>query len=267
MNTTFRRWVDKVFFLLAIYLLLIGSTQNSCGAIATEVKKLSENTVNVGVAAQKSRDIWVEEEHRLYKEIDDLEHRLERIEWQRQKLRIYYQGLEKKIVALREKAEAMEAVNLELLPILEKNIVKLKEALSGDIPSNMANRRKSILQAQIVLNDYDMGLLNKTRTVLDAAAREVDLGHRVAVREDEIEIDGTGRRVSVLQLGRVGLYAMTLDSEKAYQWNSGESKWVAMENDVTAVHEAIEMAEGIRLVGFSELPVEPPVVRDLLEVK
>ncbi len=227
-------------------------------ANGSEVQQLSEKAVEVGVESQEIHELWVEEEHRLLEEIEDLEQLLDHIQWQRKKLGVYKSDLEEKIAGLQKKAEAMEAVNMKLLPILEANLAQLQTVVEADIPSNMTERRKSMLQAKAVLTDYDMGLLDKTRAVLDAAAREVDLGHRVNVLEDEIEVSGESRRVKMLQVGRVGLYAMTLDSKKAYQWDSASTQWKAIETDITSIHEAIEMAEGIRLVGLSKLPMAQP---------
>ncbi len=225
---------------------------------AAEVKGMSEKAVEVGIVSQAAHESWVKEEHRLLEEIEDQENLLEHIQWQRKKLAVYKGDLQEKIAGLQKKAEAMEAVNMKLLPILEENLEKLQMSIDADIPGALTERRKSIHHARMVLNDYDMGLLDKARAVLDAVAREVDLGHQVNVLEDEIEVGGQRRRVKMLQVGRVGLYAMTLDNARAYQWNIADNQWVAIEDDVTSIRDAIDMAEGIRLVGLSKLPVAQP---------
>ena len=252
-----------VSFMLCLGVLII--PQASLATSATEVKKTSEEAVEVGTKSQHIHESWVEEEHRLLEELEDLENLLGHIKWQRKKLSVYKGDLEEKIAGLKEKAKAMEAVNIKLLPILEENLEQLQASADIDIPSNLTERRKSIHHARMVLNNYDMGLLDKARAVLDAVAREVDFGHHVNVSEDEIEVDGQSRRVKMLQVGRVGLYAMTLDSEKAYQWDMAGSGWRAIENDITSIHDAIEMAEGIRLVGLSKLPVAQPETQKLQE--
>lgn len=243
-------------FGLCAGLMCIG--QPSFATNGSEVKKISEKAVEVGMASQEIHESWVEEEHRLLEEIEDLDQLVEHLLWQRKKLAVYRDDLGEKIAGLQKKAEAMEAVNMKLLPILEENLEQLQTMVEADIPSNMTERRKSMHHAKAVLSDYDMGLLDKTRAVLDAVAREVDLGHRVDVLEDEIEVGGEGRRVKMLQVGRVGLYAMTWDSEKAYQWDMESLKWKEIKADITSIHDAIEMAEGIRLVGLSKLPLARP---------
>ncbi len=233
-------------------------TKVAFAASAAEVKGISEKAVEVGVVSQATHESWVEEEHRLLEEIEDLENLLEHIQWQRKKLVVYKSDLQGKIADLQKKAAAMEAVNMKLLPVLEANLTKLQTMVAADIPANMTERRKALNHAAVVLNDYDMGLLDKTRAVLDAVAREVDFGHQVNVLEDEIELDGQRRRVKILQVGRIGVYAMTPDSEKAWQWDMSASIWQPIENDAAAIRDAIEMAEGIRLVGLSRLPLTQP---------
>jgi hypothetical protein len=243
---------------LTLCLALVGIHRTTFAKHASEVKDLSEKTVEVGISSQKTHEAWVDEEHRLLEKIEDLERLLDHTKWQRKKLTVYRQDLNEKIAELGRKAEAMQAVNMKLLPVLEENLDRLKTTIGTDIPSHLSERRKSLLHAETVFNDYDMSLLDKTRAVLDATAREVDFGHRVNVSEDEIEISGQNRRVKMLQVGRAGLYAMTLDSEKAYRWDPGSSRWMAIEHEITSINEAIEIAEGIRLVGLSRLPVTQP---------
>ncbi|PIE64078.1 MAG: hypothetical protein CSA26_09955 [Desulfobacterales bacterium] len=252
-------------FYIALCLVILFMPCISSANTGSEVKKMSEKAVEIGVTTQGVHESWVEEEHKLLEEIEDLEQVLEHTRWQRKKFFVYRQDLEKKIAGLQKKAEAMEAVNMKLLPILEENLGQLQTVMDADIPSNLTERRKSIHHAKMVLADYDMGLLDKTRAVLDAIAKEVDLGHQVNVLEDEIEVDGVGRRVKMLQVGRVGLYAMTLDGEKAYQWDNGLGQWVAIADDVTPIHDAIEIAEGIRLVGLSRLPLAQPETSSMQE--
>lgn len=250
------------FSTLVTFAIFMASTTSPgmvFGAEGSEVRKTAEKTVEIGISAQTTHEEWVDEQHQLNEEIDSLRKRIEHVQWQRQRQKTYTIDIEEKIQDLEVKAAAMEAVNNQLLPILEENMVKLDQHINTDVPFLSTERRKSVIQAKGVLNDYDLSLLDKTRAVLDAAAREVDLGHRVAVSEDDIEIEGTVRRVKMLMVGRVGLYAMTLDAENAFAYDSSTDTWKSIQENSSAVHEAIDMAEGIRLIGLSKLPLPQPV--------
>lgn len=253
--------VKRGFFCvsLASLLSLVTLNNNAMAYTASEVKELAEKTVQVSVNAQLGHEEWLGEESELLETIDNLEEKIEFVRWQRQNIAIYQAGIEEKIVALKAKAVAMEIVNLELLPILEMNLKQLKETVDADIPVNISNRRKSLVHVQSILHDYDSGLLNKTRAVLGAVAAEVDLGHQIEVFEDEIVIADQFRRVKVLQVGRVGLYAMTLDHERAFQWDNNSSQWQVVKDGIVDIREGIEIAEGVRLMGFSRLPMNQPV--------
>ncbi len=231
--------------------------QISYATSAGEVKDTSKKAIQIGITSQHAHESWVEEEHRLLEEIEDLENLIDHIQWQQKKFAVYKDDLQKKIAELNEKAKAMETVNMQLLPILEENLEKIQANIAEDIPGNLTERHKSIHHARMILNDYDMGLLDKARVVLDAVAREVDLGHQVNVLEDEIEVEDQLRRVKMLQVGRVGLYAMTLDNSRAYQWNPATSQWTIIDA-ADSIRDAIDMAEGVRLVGLNKLPVTQP---------
>ncbi len=135
--------------------------QISYATSAGEVKDTSKKAIQIGITSQHAHESWVEEEHRLLEEIEDLENLIDHIQWQQKKFAVYKDDLQKKIAELNEKAKAMETVNMQLLPILEENLEKIQANIAEDIPGNLTERHKSIHHARMILNDYDMGLLDK----------------------------------------------------------------------------------------------------------
>jgi chromosome segregation ATPase len=223
------------------------------------VKETSERTVATDVETQKAVDAWAAEEKELLEKIDRTERALKRVAWERKKTAEYVETLEDKMVQLREKAEEMKRINAELLPILDQGLENLAAFIESDFPFDKARRLHDVEETAHTLNDYDAGLLAKTRALFDAVAREVDFGYSVDIQETEIEIDGRSTRVKLLRVGRVGIYALTMDAEKAYVWNSGEKKYLPVDGSVREIDEAVQIVERIRIIELTRLPVGQPV--------
>jgi seryl-tRNA synthetase len=219
------------------------------------------------IQTKKAVEAWLLEEDRLQTKIDTLRRRLEHTDWQLQKTANYRATLERKVATLNQRAAAMETISQELLWVLDQTLQRLEAYVQADLPFDQTERRKRLGRARRFLNDYDQDLLPKARAVFDAVAQEVDLGHGVAVTNAEITVAGQLKQVKLLRVGRIGLYALTLDTQNAYVWNGKQGQWLARDRDVRAVAEAIEMVEGKRIIDLSRLPVGLPVTIASARVK
>ena len=222
------------------------------------IKRTSEQTVATDVQTQKSVDEWAVEEEHLLKKIDQNERALKRIAWEQKKTGEYLSTLEKKMVELKEMVSEMEKINAELLPMLDWGLERLTTFVQNDIPFDRAARLKRIENAAQTLKDYDMNLLAKTRALFDAVARERDFGYSVDIKKTEIEIEGRPVRVNLLKVGRVRLCALTMDCEKGYVWNSPEAGYAQVKGSVRPIDEAVQIAERIRIVELTKLPMGRP---------
>ena len=230
---------------------------------AVEVKQTSEKTVETQIQTQDAAEAWLEEQGRLLDEIEAVEEELEHIRWQREKTAKYQETLERKVADLNGRAAEMETIGQELLVVLDRTLAKLEDHVESDMPFDREEREKHARLVRKVLDDYDQGLLQKTRVLFDAVAREVDIGHGVDVRDDEIVVEerlkeDRLKQVKLLRVGRVGLYALTMDARSAYLWDGDTGKWVAVAESARQIEQAVEMAEGTRIIELSRLPVGRP---------
>ena len=258
------RPVTSCFFrIVALGLLFLLSVNPKPSRAAKDsplvVKQTSEQTVATDVKTQKAVDEWASEEKQLLDKIDQCERALKRIAWERKKTSEYLETLENKMADLREKAEEMKRINAELLPILDRGLERLTASVKDDPPFDKAGRLDRIADTAHTLNDYDAGLLVKTRTLFDAVAREVDVGYSVDIKETEIDVEGRSTRVKLLRVGRVGLYALSMDGEKAYVWDIQQKRYLPMDQGIRDIDEAIQIVERIRIVELTRLPMGRPV--------
>ncbi|MDZ7695841.1 MAG: DUF3450 domain-containing protein [Deltaproteobacteria bacterium] len=223
-----------------------------------KVKETSERAVTTAVETQKLVDQWTVEEERLLEDIEQKERMLERLTWEQKKHSEYLETLESKVVEMREKAAEMERIHAELLPILDEGLERLAAFEETDIPFDKTRRLKRLEDTARALNDYDVGLLAKAQALLDAVIHAVTFGYEVDSEEAEVDIQGRPTRVKLLKVGRLGLYALSMDGEKAYVWIPRENRYVPVPARVRDIDEAIDIVERIRIIELTRLPMGRP---------
>lgn len=225
---------------------------------AARVKKTAEKTVGIDAKTQHLMEDWAVEEREMLDRIEALSAQLKQTQWQQEKNAAFIRTLEAKIAGLEQRADEIEKVESKLLPVLDTTLDRLNTLVLSDIPATRDLRLETIGRTRAVLDDYDMGLLAKTRALFDTMSREVDLGYTVGVEEQEIEVDGRPKQVKLLRVGRIGLFAITPDGRTGFAWDRSQDRFVPLEGSARDLTEAVEMAEGIRLIGLSRLPLDLP---------
>jgi len=228
---------------------------------ASKVKKTAEKTVDIDVETQHLVENWAAEELEMLDRIETLSARLKKTRWQVEKNTTFIRTLEEKIAVLKQQAADIQEVESQLLPVLDTTLERLNTFVLSDLPTALDRRRETIAHTRRILDDYDTGLLAKTRAVFDTMNREVDLGYTVEVEEQEIETNSGYRQVKLLRVGRIGLFAITLDGRTGFVWDRSRDRFIPLEGSARNLTEAVEMAEGIRLIGLSRLPLDLPSAR------
>ncbi len=247
--------------ILSIVMLLVSAWPGGVSAhtaSATRVKETAEKTVGIDVGTQNLVEDWAQEKQEMLDRIETLSSQLKQAQWQQEKNLVFIRTLEEKIADLNLRAAEIKKVELELLPVLDTTLAQVNHLAMSDMPAALERRKEAIARTRTVLDDYDMGLLSKARTMFDLMSREVDLGYTVGVEEQEITADGQARQVKLLRVGRIGLYAVTLDGRNGFVWNRSANQFTALEGSAKDLSNAVEMAEGIRLIGLSNLPLDLP---------
>jgi hypothetical protein len=250
-----------ILLIMAAWLAVTPTAARADTPSAARVKNTAEKTVDIDVETQHLMEEWALEELEMLDRIEDLSARLKHTRWKVKKNTTFIRTLEEKIAALHQQATQIQEVESQLLPVLDTTLDRLNTFVLSDFPSALDRRRETIAQTRRMLNDYDTGLLAKTREVFDTMSREVDLGYSVEVEEQKIETDEGIRQVKLLRVGRIGLFAVTLDGRTGFAWDRSLDRFIPLEKSARDLMEAVEMAEGIRLISLSRLPLDLPLAQ------
>lgn len=233
--------------------------KSSTPLTASEVKQTAETSVEIRRQSHKLLDAWAQEEAELLVEIEILEKELESVEWQRKKASAYLQDLKKKMTALNARDQAAREIRNELEPFLDECLEGLKQFAQEDLPLLKEMQAPRLQSVKQTLNDADATMVEKARSLLEALMKALEYGYFVEPDEAEVTIEGKSIRVRRINLGRLGLFALSTEGHDAWKWNRDRDLYEPVPHFAGDIKEAIQIAERARLVTLVELPVGLPL--------
>jgi hypothetical protein len=234
----------KSLFLLAGLLLFfcLGWVQVAFSAPALSRQKLDE-TVKETVVVQKKTTTMRQEWQAERRELDDATHTLELelklLEARHLKLQGYSQQRRQEILRLKTGLNEMAEIGTRLEPFLDEMVGRIEEFTAADLPFSTLERERRLADLRDALNSYDADLAEKLRRVMEVLKIEAGFGRGYEVSEEFLTLDGAETTVRMLRLGRVGLYYLSLDGDRAGWFNRLTKTWEPLSG---AFHDAVKDA-------------------------
>lgn len=242
--------------LLSMALLMLFGSQVAFGQSPASVQRKVSKAIDREAKAQKKADDWSWDKRDLVDEIRDLKTRVTWLQYQEEKHEIYIVRVKKNIADLEfKKAEALK-VREQLDPFLEKVVTRLAVFVAEDLPFLLDERQRRISFLKDSLNDYQLLLSEKLRRVFEGVQVETLYGKMVTSTDTTLNLGGSDTQVSLLRLGRVAMYYLSLDGTQVGRWNDETKDWETLDEDfVRPIRRVLEMAERKRSVELIELPL------------
>jgi hypothetical protein len=174
---------------------------------------------------------------------------------QRVKAQAYLAGQRAKVAELKRRLEEMARIRQELEPFLDPETAHLATVVGADLPFLVSERAERLASLGRTLNDYDASLAGKAHRLLEALEVEARYGQTVSVEETEMEVDGARRRVRLLRLGRLALFALDPAGRQAWRWDRESGQWKPQDTLHRQLEMAAEIAQRRRVVSLVDLPV------------
>ncbi|MFH1061061.1 MAG: DUF3450 family protein [Pseudomonadota bacterium] len=226
------------------------------GPSAAQVQKQAVRVVEVMAQTQKETDAWVLEEARLLDQAEQVQGELERVGRQRRKTEAYAAGQQQKIDELTRRLEETAKLRHDLEPLLDRTLARLTP--DGQAwPDFLARpRTERLAQVAASLNDYDLGLAQKAKLVLDTLAHEARLGLAVEVSDQEFAVAGRLNRGRVIRLGGLAVYALDAREERAWVWDRQAGRFTELDGWNRKLAQMADMAQRKRLLSLVEVPLD-----------
>jgi len=246
--------IQRVLLTMAL-LMLIGAPL-AFGQAPEKVHGKVSKAIDAEAKAQKKADDWTWTRRDLIDEIRDLKTRITWLEYQQEKHEIYIERVKENIAELEyKKAEALR-VREQLDPYLEEIVDRLGEFVAGDLPFLPDERQRRLKFLTDSLNDYQLQMSEKLRRVFEGVQVETTYGRMFSSIDTTLNLSGSDTQVTLLRLGRVAMYYLSLDGTQVGRWNNKTKQWEGLpESYIRPIRRGLDIAERKRSVELIDIPL------------
>lgn len=222
----------------------------------SDLQKKIEKSIRSARKSQEKAEAWARERTRILNEIREQKHKRRWLRHQKGKYETYIRKQQAAIAELERRKKETRAIDMSLEPFLDELLVRLEEFVKNDLPFLPEERQHRLRLLKDSLNDYHIGLAEKTRRVMEALQAEAGYGGTSEKTETVIELEGGPTQVSLFRMGRVALFYLSPDGKQVGWFSREKSAWVPLPAQYTReISRAMEIAEKKRTPALVDIPV------------
>ncbi|MBV7315957.1 DUF3450 domain-containing protein [Shewanella sp. NIFS-20-20] len=208
----------------------------------TDVQKADSKVHAEAAASQKKID-------KYYDQAQDMLFEYSTVADERESLKAYNDYVatlvadqENTMGAIQNDINGIDKLRQGVVPLMFSMVDSLEQFVQLDLPFNTEVRAERVQNLRNLLNTAEVSLAEKYRLILDAYSIEREYGNFVAVKTGQINIDGKEILVDFFNLGRVALYAQSLDQRSGWIYNPETQSWDVLDDSYMR-----ELTKGIRI--------------------
>ena len=255
-----KHWIQR----LSAYLLLALSVVFGTSAVAASLDDIFAvaETLNAQAKSSQTRiDALTDETRTLLGEYKTV---LKVI----QGLRVYNRQLEKQIgnqeaemATLSSSITEVTVIERQITPLMLRMIDGLEQFIALDLPFFEDERARRLDNLKDMMDRADVAVSEKLSQILRAYQIENDYGRTYNAYSDTINIDGSDRKVDILQMGRISLMYQSPDGQETGRYNPDSRQWEQLDDGFKAsVQNGLRMARQQLSVDMLAVPVSGPEV-------
>ena len=169
---------------------------------------------------------------------------------------LYLESQTDEIASLREQLNTVEQTKQDLVPMMIRMAVDLRNEIKNDYPFNLEHRLASVDRVMANLSDPAVAPVEQYRQILTAYQNEVTYGQGVNSYEGPHPEDAQ-RTVDYLRFGRVAFVYMTKDEREIKFYDLESKGWLDVDTDLALqMRQAIRMAKKEATQSIVTIPVK-----------
>ncbi len=242
---------------LCVIIILMFSGYGFCREkIFDKVKGSVDAAITIRRNAQSKLDKWEREEAELVAEYDRLKQEQTILEQENRTLLKERQNHKERLDSLVMQTQENLKIQKNMLPFLHDVVGRLSNLISGGLPFLVKERSLRIQRLKKIVDDPDTGIADKYRKTMEALFIEAGYGNSTEVVREKIVIGGNEVLEDIFRLGRISLFALSLDHKSAAYFNIIENRWHKLDKKyVEPVYAAIEISRKRRTAELVSLPI------------
>nr|WP_320114099.1 DUF3450 domain-containing protein [uncultured Desulfuromonas sp.] len=214
------------------------------------------HTLEVRQQAQKQDDAWQVQREKLLAQLEQFNHEKAQLQQQCAQLDLQVSQRQQRIAALQQDLVESARLTDEMVPFLSRVVDQLAQQVKADLPFLGEERRQRLSHLSEALEDGELSVGEKFRRVFEALQVEAAYGRRFDVVQKSLTINGQSTLMNELQVGRLALFAQSLDGQRSAVYDPVSAQWMVLDDSVNGdLRKAVEMAGKHRPVDLLNLPL------------
>lgn len=202
-------------------------------------------TMNENAAASQNKiDKLDDETRKNLSEFRSLDSKLKTLQAYEKQLEFQVQSQEKEIKSLENQILSLEETKQIVFPLTEKMASAFGELVQKDIPFLSDERQKRAESLKQMLEFSDISLSEKYRRIIEAYKIEYDFTNTIEAYQGDLSVGGEVLKVDFLRVGRMGLYYLSLDEQKAGYYDVAEKGFKTLDKQyLKNIKQAVKVAK------------------------
>ena len=249
--------VKRILWTMA-FSIFIGSGVSVAQTSPNEVHKKVSNTIATESKAQVKADDWNWEKDSVLNDIREKKLNIDWKKYKQEKYKIYIKGVKENIKLYEFKKDELQTLRKNLEPYLEQVVDKMAAFIEQDLPFWVEDRKKRVSNLRNSLNNYKYKMSEKMRQVFaEGLQLETEFGARIQpIKDITLKLNGIETQVTLMKIGRVNMYYMSINEKQIGMWDKKTKQWVALPDElIKNFKEAFDMALANRAPEIVELPL------------
>ena len=241
---------------IILFFMIMATAPGFSAQTAETVKKRVDTSINTRQKTQKQLDQWEQERAKLIMTYEAEQQKQEMLLAANRELVKEEKSRNALLTDLKEQQSAHLKIQEEMLPFLNEVQARLEKMVISDPPFLAEERKNRLHRLAVIMEDVEISIAEKYRKVMEALFVEAEYGNTIEVTQDKITLSGNQVLADVFRLGRISLFALTLDHKSAGIFNVAENQWSPLDEAyIQSVAAAVEMGRKRRTVEIISLPV------------
>ncbi len=222
----------------------------------SDIFQVAGQTNQAAKRSQAKIDALTEETRKLLSEYKTVLKEIEGLKVYNRQLEKQIANQEEEMAALSDSIDKVTVIERQITPLMLRMIDGLEQFVALDMPFFTKERADRLDRLRETMDRADVAVSEKFSVLFRAYQTENEYGRTMNTYGDTIVINGTERKVDILQLGRVALMYQTPDGEETGMYNKNTREWEQVGNEYQAsVRQGIRMARQQATLDMFSVPV------------
>lgn len=252
----------KRYVRLSVTILVLSVNCGWASPFAEQVTVPVSETLKVQQQSQRQADDWQSQRLTLVAELTTLQGQQRQLESKIAEQSLHVDAEQRSIEQLRRTIAESKRLTDEMTPFLTETYDLIAQQVEQDLPFLEQERQLRLLHLNEALDDPQLAVGEKFRRTMEVVRVETEYGLDIEVVQQSLVVDGRDLLMNQLRIGRLALFAQSLDGDKSVIYDMALQRWQPLESQYNKeLGRAIEMGQKHRPIDLLTLPLGKVVSR------